>query len=96
MIIGDVGTGIVNSLHGQGQSEPGVTNAPVGCSVHWMGCVFSFNVRWDSVHFFSLLTTVLFFFGFVLGCFFFGPDMTHSYPTHLLTFISIVSTLVPY
>jgi hypothetical protein len=26
-----------------GQSEPVATNAPVGRSVHWMGCVFSFD-----------------------------------------------------
>jgi len=48
------------------------------------------------VHFISLLITVLFLLGFVLGCFFLGPDLTHSYPTHLLTFINIVPTLVPY
>jgi hypothetical protein len=29
-----------------GQSEPATTNAAVGCSVHWMGCDFSFDVRW--------------------------------------------------
>jgi len=32
-----------------GQSEPAATNAPVGHSVHWMGCVFSFNVKWGSL-----------------------------------------------
>jgi hypothetical protein len=31
-----------------GQSEPAATNAPVGRSVHWMGCVFSFGARWGS------------------------------------------------
>jgi len=30
------------------QSEQAVINAPVGCSIHWMGCVFSFDVRWGS------------------------------------------------
>jgi hypothetical protein len=43
-----------------------------------------------------LCITVLFFVLFVLGYFFSGPDLTHSYPTHLPTFISIVSTLIPY
>jgi hypothetical protein len=67
LIIGDVATGIVNSLHGEGQSEPTATNAPVGCSIHWMGYGFSFTVRWDfiTVYFFSLLTTVLFSFFWV-------------------------------
>jgi hypothetical protein len=31
-----------------GHSELTATNAPVGRSVHWMGCVFSFGVGWDS------------------------------------------------
>jgi hypothetical protein len=31
-----------------GQSEPAATNAPVGRSVHWMGCVLSFGARWGS------------------------------------------------
>ncbi len=55
-----------------GQSELIATNAPVGPSVHWMGCVFSFGARWGliTVNFFLLLTTVLFFFFFfVLGRF---------------------------
>jgi hypothetical protein len=26
-----------------GQSEPAASNAPVGRSVHWMGCIFSFG-----------------------------------------------------
>jgi hypothetical protein len=39
---------------------------------------------------------IVLFFGFILGCFFPGPDFTHSYPTHLPTLIRIVSTLVPY
>jgi hypothetical protein len=29
-----------------GQSELTATNAPVGRSVHWMGCVFSFGAGW--------------------------------------------------
>jgi len=31
-----------------GQSELTATNAPVGRSVHWMGCVFSFGAEWGS------------------------------------------------
>ncbi len=31
-----------------GHSEPAATNAPVGGSVHWMGCIFSFSARWGS------------------------------------------------
>jgi len=27
------------------QSEPAATNAPVGHSVHWMGCTFSFGAN---------------------------------------------------
>jgi len=30
------------------QNEQAVINAPVGRSIHWMGCVFSFDVRWGS------------------------------------------------
>ncbi len=33
---------------GNGQSELTATNAPVGRSVHWMGCVFSFGAEWGS------------------------------------------------
>jgi len=29
-----------------GQSELTATNAPVGRSVRWMGCVFSFGAGW--------------------------------------------------
>ncbi len=31
-----------------GQSDLTATNAPVGRSVHWMGCVFSFGAGWGS------------------------------------------------
>jgi hypothetical protein len=47
-----------------------------------------------TVHFFLLLTIVLFFFG--SWSFFPGPDLTHSYPAHFFTFISTAPTLVPY
>jgi hypothetical protein len=51
-----------------GQSELTATNAPVGRSVHWMGCVFFIRRRMGfmTVHFFLLLTIVLFFFWFLL------------------------------
>jgi hypothetical protein len=56
------------------------------------------------VYFFLLLTTVIrfFFFFFVLGCFSLGPDLTHSYPAHLLILISSAPTnlgtllIIPY
>ncbi len=47
-----------------------------------------------TIHFFLLLTT-FFFLGFVLDHFS-GPDLTHSYPAHLPTLISIAPILVPY
>jgi hypothetical protein len=34
--------------HKWGQSELAPTNAPVGRSVHRMGCVFSFGAGWGS------------------------------------------------
>jgi hypothetical protein len=34
--------------HPGGQSELAPTNAPVGRSVHRMGCVFSFGAGWGS------------------------------------------------
>jgi hypothetical protein len=46
--------------------------------------------------FFPLQTTVFIFLGFVLGCFFLGPNFTHSYPIHIPALISTVPTLVPY
>ncbi len=52
----------------------------------WMGFM--------TVHFFLLLTIVLFFFG--SWSFFPRPDLTHSYHAHFSTFISIAPTLVPY
>jgi hypothetical protein len=47
-----------------------------------------------SVHFFLLLTTVLFFLG--SWPFFPGPNLTHSYLAHFFTLIGIATTLVPY
>ncbi len=35
------------------QNEPTATNAPVGRSVHWMPCVFSFDAEWGSSQFIS-------------------------------------------
>jgi hypothetical protein len=82
----------------QGQSEPAATNAPVGRSVHWMGCIFSFGAGWGSSQsiFFLLLITVLFLFFFYSWPFFPGPDLTHSYLAHFFTLIGIATTLVPY
>jgi hypothetical protein len=52
----------------------------------WMGFMI--------VHFFLLLTIVLFFLFF--RSFFPRPDLTHSYPAHFFTFINTAPTLVPY
>jgi hypothetical protein len=77
-----------------GKSEPTTTNAPVGCSTHWMGCIFSFDIKWGSSQSISFHCWPLYFiFG---GLFLVGPNLTHNYPIHLPTFISIVPTLVPY
>jgi hypothetical protein len=57
-------------LVGRGQSELTATNAPVGRSVHWMGCVFSFGAGlglsqsisfccWPLYFFFSFFFLVL-------------------------------------
>jgi hypothetical protein len=71
----------------QGQSELTATNAPVGRSVHWMPCIFFIRRRMGfmTVHFFLLLTIVLFFLGSWL--FFHGHDLTHSYPAHFPTLL---------
>jgi hypothetical protein len=59
-----------------------------------------FHSMLDGVHhssiFFVVDHCILFYFIFVLGHFFLGPDLTHNYSTHLPTFINIVPTLVPY
>ncbi len=78
-----------------GQSEPAATNAPVGRSVHWMGCIF--HSALDGVHLSPFLFAAdhcTFFFG--SWPFFPGPDLTHSYLAHFFTFIGIATTLVPY
>jgi len=80
-----------------GQSEPTSTNAPIGRSIHQMGYIFHLTL--DGVHHSPFLLTIddcTFFLGFILGCFFPGSNLTHSYPIHLPTLISIVPTLVPY
>jgi hypothetical protein len=68
-------------------------------AVLFIGWVAFFHLVSNEVHhnpFFFATDHCIFFFWFVLGCFFPGPDLTHSYPTHLPTLISIVSTLVFY
>ncbi len=42
-----------------GQSELTATNAPVGRSVHWMGCVFSFGAGWGSSQSISHFPTLI-------------------------------------
>ncbi len=49
------------------------------------------------VHFFLLLTIVfIYLFIWFLAIFSLGLDLTHSYPAHFPTIISIARTLVPY
>jgi hypothetical protein len=55
-----------------GQSELAPTNAPVGRSVHRMGCVFSFGAGWGSSQSISFAVdhcTFFFFFFLVPGRF---------------------------
>jgi hypothetical protein len=61
-----------------------------------MGCVFSFGTRWGSSQSIFFCSPLFFLFFLVLGRFPLGPNLTHSYPTHLPTFINIVPTLLPY
>jgi hypothetical protein len=56
-----------------GHSEPTTTNAPFGCFVHWMGCVFSFSAKWgstQSIFIFFVDHCALFYLFLVLGRFF--------------------------
>jgi hypothetical protein len=54
-------------IHLRGQSEPAATNAPVGHSVHRMGCSFSFDLRWGSLQSIYFRCWLLYF--FFLGLF---------------------------
>ncbi len=79
-----------------GQNEPvAKRNALVGCSVHWMGCVFSFDARWGSYNPFLFYADHYICF-LILGRFPLGIDLTHCYPTHFPTPISTAPILVPY
>ncbi len=73
-----------------GQSEPAATNASVGHSVHWMGCVFSFGTRWGSSQSIAFCCWPLYFFFWFLAIF--PLDLT----SHISTLVSIAPTLVPY
>ncbi len=78
-----------------GQSELTATNALVGRSVHWMGCVFSFGAGWGSSQSISFCCWPLYFFFlffFLFLAVFPRPDLTHSYPAHFPTFINIAPT----
>jgi hypothetical protein len=70
-----------------GQSEPAATNAPVGRSVHWMGCLFSFGARLGSSQSISFSADHCTF-HFILFCFtaVFPLDLT-SHIITLLTFL---------
>ncbi len=65
-------------------------------STGWLRFFIWRQMGFITVHFLLADDHCTFFFGFVLGCFFLGPDLTHSYLTHLSTFINIVPTLIPY
>jgi hypothetical protein len=67
-----------------GQSELTATNAPVGRSVHWMGCVFSFDAGWGSWQSISFCCWPLYFIFLVLAHF--SLDLTSHIAT-LLTFL---------
>ncbi len=67
-----------------GQSELAPTNAPVGRSVHRMGCVFSFGAGWGSSQSISFCCWPLYFFFLVLARF--SLDLTSHIAT-LLTFL---------
>jgi hypothetical protein len=71
------------------------TNWPF-CPLDGLHFFIQHKMGFITVHFFSVLTMVLFLLGFAFNCFFLGPNLTHSYPIHLPTFINIVPTLVPY
>ncbi len=70
-----------------GQSELTATNAPVGRSIHWMGCVFSFDAGWGSSQSISFCCWPLYFFFFSFFCSWpFILDLTSHIAT-LLTFL---------
>ncbi len=65
------------------------------------GWALFYHSALDGVHhspsFFVADHYIFFFFFFlVFGHFSYGLDLTHSYPAHFSTFISIAPTLVPY
>jgi hypothetical protein len=67
-----------------GKSELITTNALIGRSIHWKGCIFSFGAKWGSslcISFFANHCNFYFLF-LVLDCFPFGPDHTHRYLVH--------------
>ncbi len=81
--------------HTEGQNELATTNAPIGRSVHWMDCVFSFNAKWGSSQSISFCCWPLYFILFFWFLVIFPLDLTY-HPDHFPTFISSAPTLVPY
>ncbi len=73
----------------QCHSEPAPMNAPVGCSVHGTGCIFSLNSGpcinpyCTTVNPFWLLTFDLYFFGAI-----FLPTLTYIGPFHISTLLT--------
>ncbi len=65
------------------------------------GCLAFFHLAPDGVHRSPFLfaadhCTFFYFFFFLFLAVFPGPDLTHTYPVHFPTLISIAPTLVPY
>jgi hypothetical protein len=79
-----------------GQNEPGATNALVGCSVHWMGYVFSFSAPYGVHHSpFLFVVDHCTFFSFFWFLAVYPLDLT-CYLAHFPTVLSTAPTLVPY
>ncbi len=63
-------------------------------STRWAVFFHSTPNGFITIHFFLLLSTILFF--WVLGCFSLGLDLTHNYLVHFPTLIHTAPTLVLY
>jgi hypothetical protein len=64
------------------------------CSLDGFRFFIRRQMRFITIHFFLLLTIVFSFFCFLAV--FPGHDLTHSYPAHFPTLVSIAPTLLPY
>jgi hypothetical protein len=71
-----------------GQSEPAATNAPVGRSVHGMGCIFSFGAIWGSSQSIFFHCRSLYLIYFCLFLTIFSLDVTSHIATLLMFLLS--------